>query len=216
MNAYIFDMDGTILSSIGFWKNFGTEVLHLNGINETIPHKVLEKMTLHEGVEYLIANYSINKSVEEVETGIFDLLYHKYRYDFELKEGVLEIFKLIKDKGHYLAIATATERRYVDGMLEKYPEILDYIDALDCVIPGGPTKADIEFFQELEENISGSPEEIFFFEDSPYSIVTANEVGWKTVAFLEDMNPHLREEAMKISDYFYENIKDMDIGILSL
>lgn len=216
MNAYIFDMDGTILSSIDFWKNFGTEVLHMNAINETVPPKALEKMTLHEGVEYLVANYPINKSVEQVETEVFDMLYHKYRYDFELKEGVLELFKLIKSKGHHLAIATATERRYVDVMLEKHPEISDYIDALDCVVTGGPTKADIEFFEGIEKGFETKPDKIFFFEDSPYSIVTANKSGWTTVALLEDMNPHLREEGMKISDYYYENLKEMDIDILNL
>ena len=216
MNAYVFDMDGTILSSIDFWKNFGTEILKRYGINKKISPEVLEMATLHEAIVMLKEDFNMEKTVEEIEKDVFIFLYEKYEREFELKSGVIELFSLIKGKGFPIAIATATEKKYVDGMLKCHPELLDYVDFVDCVEIGGPTKKDVEYFEALLSKFKEQPKRVFFFEDSPYSIKTANKVGWTTIALLEDMNPHLRPEAKEISDYCFENLKALDIDILDL
>lgn len=216
MNAYIFDMDGTFLDSIEFWKNFGTEILKSLGINEKIPPKTLEKFTLHEAVVYISENYPVGKTIEEIEDGLSELMYSKYRNDFLLKEGSLELFRLIKEKGHLLAISTATERRYMQGVLEKYPEVKDLMDVVDCVEIGGPTKKDTKYFCDLFERFDERPDKIFFFEDSPYSMKTAKDLGWTIIAITEDTNPHLLDEAREYSHYLFDSLKDVDIDILEL
>ena len=58
IKAAIFDVDGTLLDSMPYWKNAGKIFLETLGIStkEDLGH-ILLSMTMEEGSRYLINNY---------------------------------------------------------------------------------------------------------------------------------------------------------------
>lgn len=214
--AYVFDMDGTILSSVTYWFNFGNEVLKLNGINETIDPVRLEKFTLMEALDFLRVEFNIPKSLEDLEKDVFEHLYNKYRNEFEIKDGTLEILEYIRSKGGIIALATATERKYVNGFLEKYPEVAKYFELIETVEVDTFTKNDVEFFEGIAKKLNVKISDMYVIEDAPHSMETAKKAGCTVIAVLEDTMKPIRSDAVKFSDYHYEKLNEIEYGILGL
>ena len=85
----IFDMDGTLIDSMSFWKNLASEYLNRKGI-EKIPGDILEAikpMTMSESAALFKQRFSLSGDVEAQMNGMMD---EHYREDIPLKPGVLE------------------------------------------------------------------------------------------------------------------------------
>ncbi|HEY4543164.1 MAG TPA: HAD hydrolase-like protein, partial [Tissierellaceae bacterium] len=67
IDGIIFDLDGTLIDSMGVWKNLASEFLRKNKIvpNDDL-EEVIKTMTLLESSRYLIKEYNLNYTVDEV------------------------------------------------------------------------------------------------------------------------------------------------------
>ena len=79
IKAAIFDVDGTLLDSMPYWKNAGKIFLETLGIStkEDLGH-ILLSMTMEEGARYLINNYVPNMTEQQVLQGIIDVMNDSY------------------------------------------------------------------------------------------------------------------------------------------
>lgn len=206
-------MDGTIVNSMEFWFNLGDYILKMNGIKEKLPPAALEKLTLYEGIVMMKEVYKIEKSVEEIERELFEYVYGKYRNEFNLKKGTIELFDFIKANGGRIALATATDWKYVKGFLERHKGIEKYFDFIETVKNDGPTKNEPEFFTNAINKFEEKPEKVFMFEDAPHAMEAAKKAGMTVVAIIEDTMKELKDLAIDVSDYHYESIEDIDRSI---
>lgn len=216
MKAYIFDMDGTILDSTAFWKSFANNFLRHFGFNEDVPYEKYEKLTLHEAICMVREDYLPEKSMEELDAQVADFLYNKYRNEFELKDGVLDLFEYIRSKGGKIALATATETRFVKGFLERHKEVAKYFEFTESVKIGGLTKNQPEFFRDTVARFGEKPEKAFMFEDAPHAMESASKAGLTVVAVTEDTLPSLLHKVENFADYKYDSIATIDRSILGL
>ena len=89
---YIFDMDGTILNSMVEWFHLGRNYLVAQGV--AVPDDLeqrIETMTMDESAEYF-QSLGVDKSVPEINEGIFAYIREKYRTSIPAKEGMLSSF----------------------------------------------------------------------------------------------------------------------------
>ena len=83
----IFDMDGTLVDSMGFWKNLAAEYLHSKGVQE-IPANTLDRikpMTMSESAALFQTEFGLTSDVEAEMNAMMDA---NYRSDIPLKPGV--------------------------------------------------------------------------------------------------------------------------------
>lgn len=88
---YIFDMDGTILNSMVEWFHLGRNYLVAQGV--AVPDDLeqrIETMTMDESAEYF-QSLGVDKSVPEINEGIFAYIREKYRTSIPAKEGMLDL-----------------------------------------------------------------------------------------------------------------------------
>ena len=94
----IFDMDGTLIDSMGFWKNLATEYLTARGVTE-IPAKILERikpMTMSESDTLFQREFGLAGDVEAEMNAMMDA---HYRNDIPLKPGVREYLENLHRQG---------------------------------------------------------------------------------------------------------------------
>ena len=84
----IFDMDGTLLDSMGFWQNLGRRYLESKGkAPENNLEKIIESMTLKESASYFKTKYNLEEDVETIIKQVLDFIEDKYLNEIPLKKG---------------------------------------------------------------------------------------------------------------------------------
>ena len=86
----IFDMDGTLVDSMGYWHNLTREYLESEGITEGAD-EVLEKiytMTMAEVCALFKSEFGIESSPEEMRKQMDDIMEWHYLNDVPIKGNV--------------------------------------------------------------------------------------------------------------------------------
>ena len=108
----IFDMDGTLLDSMGVWYNAGTLYLDKCGIKaEENLSEILFNLSMEESADYLKKNYLPALSHAQINAGVINVLAESYEKTIGQKNGATDFLKKLKQRGIKIAIATATDRR---------------------------------------------------------------------------------------------------------
>lgn len=208
--AVIFDLDGTLIDSMGVWCKVDEEYLAM--YNQEVPddlHKAIEGMSFAEGAKYFIERFGIPKSSEEIQKEWNDMAFHIYINDVCMKPGAGKFVKKLKEKGYKLAIATSNSTHLVQAVLNKY-EILQCFDAIVTSddVPEGKPKPDI--YLEASRRIEVEPEQCFVFEDIVMGILAGKNAGMTTCAVRDSFSEYQWEEKKKIADYYIEDYEEVD------
>ena len=120
IKGVIFDVDGVLLNSMPVWENLGELYLNSLGLEaEKDLGEILFTMSLEEGAEYLITQYGIDKSVEEVVNGLNREVRDFYAEKVPLKEGVRQYLSEFRERGIPMVIATSGDRKNTEAALRR-------------------------------------------------------------------------------------------------
>ena len=205
MKAVVFDIDGTLVDSMGFWKNLGRNYLISQGaIPKDDLNRVLDSLTVMEGVAYMKEEYKLDKTCSEIKYELDQLLLLYYKKDAKLKPFAAEVVKLLKDKNIRLAIASVIDEKLIYYVLQRY-NIYKHFEFVQTCENTNLGKDNEDFFNLLSERLNMNPKNIFLFEDSLYSMKAAKSAGLKIVAMEEAYSKKDLEKIIEVADIY---IKD--------
>lgn len=120
-----------------------------------------------------------------------------------LKEGVKELFSMLKEKNYKIALATSAKRERVEKQIKDkwLKESFDAIVCGDDVEKGKPSP---DIFLKAAKKIDVEPENCFVVEDSPAGIKAAFSGGMKGI-HVEDLKV-ADEDILK---YCQKSFKDL-------
>ena len=76
----IFDVDGTLLDSMGIWKDVGVRYLNSIGIEaEPDLGNILFTMSIQEGAQYVKEHYHLSQETDEIEQNVLDIISDYYK-----------------------------------------------------------------------------------------------------------------------------------------
>lgn len=207
--AVIFDLDGTLIDSMGVWCKVDEEYLAQYGLE--VPddlHKAIEGMSFQEGAQYFIERFGIPKTSEEIQKEWNDMAFRIYVEEVPMKSGALSFVKKLREKGFKLAIATSNSTRLVEVVLKKHG-ILQCFDAIVTSddVPNGKPKPDI--YLEASRRIGIKPERCLVFEDIVMGILAGKNAGMTTCAVRDAFSEYQWEEKVKTADYYIENYDEI-------
>jgi len=202
----IFDMDGTLVDSMVYWKRLATEFLESKGVRKISP-TILERikpMTMTESAALFIQEYGLSGTAESVAADMNAMMDEHYRRDIPLKPGVQVYLEELHRRGARMCVASATAEKLMDACLTRLGVAQYFSFLLSCETVGaGKNRPDV--YWEAARRLGAQPEAIAVFEDALYAANTAKQAGFYVVAVQDNSNlPHW-EALTALAD---ENISD--------
>jgi HAD superfamily hydrolase (TIGR01509 family) len=172
----IFDMDGTLIDSMGFWKNLATEYLTAKGIAE-IPGEILERIrpiTMSESAALFRHEFGLTGDVEAQMNAMMDA---HYRNDIPLKPGALEYLQNLHRRGVRMCVASATAEQLMESCLTRLGVRNFFEFLLSCETVGAGKRCPL-VYHESARRLGADPGEIAVYEDALYAVQTAKAAGF--------------------------------------
>ena len=180
----IFDMDGTLIDSMVFWKNLATEYLTSKGILQ-IPADILEQikpMTMSESAALFRREFGLTG---DVEAQMNEMMEDHYRNDIPLKPGVWEYLENLHRQGVRMCVASATAEHLMESCLTRLGVREHFEFLLSCETVGAG-KCSPLVYHEAARRLGAAPREIAVYEDALYAVQTPKEAGFCVAGVYDD------------------------------
>jgi len=206
IEGVIFDLDGTILDSMPVWDNAPEMYLNSIGIKaEPGLGKIMFPMSMTEGAEFLADRYSLDMDTNEIIAGINHTIEGFYYYQVQLKEGVEQFLKDMKQAGIKMVAATSSDRQVVERAMKRL-NAMNYIDRIFTCTEIGAGKVKPDIYLAAAEYMGTLPRYTWVFEDALHAIKTAKSAGFRIVGVYDASSMENLEEIKVISDIYLEKL----------
>lgn len=206
----IFDLDGTLMDSMGFWSELDGIYLRRKGI-DTIPEDYLLEIAhlgSYETAIYTKKRFSIHETPEEMMKEWHSMSIDFYSNKVALKEGALDYLKLLKSRGVKLGVATANDDDlYVPAL--RLTGIEKLFDAVVNVSEVERKKGFPDIYLLACERMGVKAEESVVFEDILLGIKGAMAGGFKTVGVYDETSERDAAEIAKTADMFIHSFVEL-------
>lgn len=185
--AAIFDLDGTLLDSMGVWDQVDIDFLSKRGIDVPDDYMVkVASMQFRQIAEYTIARFDLPDTPEQLMAEWDEMARVMYATAVEAKPGAAEYLARLKESGARLAVATslppalrgpAMEHVGIDGYFD---EVVSVDDAGDV----GKDRPDVYLL--AASRLGVEPSDCTVFEDLLVGLRSAKSVGMRVWAMRDD------------------------------
>ena len=204
IKAVIFDLDGTLVDSMGLWRDIDIAFLGERGIpyQEDLQEKI-EGMSFTETAVFCKEYFGLSESVEELKAIWNEMANQKYRFEVKAKPGVMEFLDLLREKGIKMGIATSNSSELIQAVnaAHHFDEYMSCI-VTSCSVKKGKPAPDV--YLEAARQLGVLPEQCLVFEDIVKGIEAGKNAGMQVCAVEDAYSAAYREKKKEISDYYIE------------
>lgn len=179
-SGVIFDLDGTILDSLGAWRDLGAKYLLRFGIvAEKNLDEILFNMSMREGATFLKEKFSLPKTSDEIICEMNLMLKNAYKNEITLKRGAFEALCFCRAKKMRVCAATAGELRLEEAALARCGA-LDFFEKIFTCGEENTSKSQPEIYLRAARFMALPPQKIIVVEDSREAAKVARDAGFAT------------------------------------
>ena len=198
--AMIFDMDGTLLDSMFYWRSMWREYVNEHGL--VMPEELKDKVICGCGkaCDFIARDNNLDRPALYAAM-LEEMLARHYRTDVYPKPFAPEMLRKFKQAGYPVVVATATPRHLAAPALARH-DMLQYVDFVTDVREMGAQKSSPDFFLNVARRLSLAPNECVMFEDAVYAIRSAKAAGMAVCAIDEPISYPDKEEIKALADRY--------------
>lgn len=202
----IFDLDGTLLDSMGVWTAVDHAFLAHYGL--PLDREYLMEVKRHSHAQaavYTKEYFGLSDSPEDIVSLWHELAGDAYQTTIGLKPGVYEYLNYLHDSGVKIAAATSSLPEHAPTALERLG-IMHFFENITYTREAArPSKTFPDVYLLAAERLGLSAADCIVFEDIPIGIAAAREGGFRVVAVDE---PFYADESCDFAAYAVRTITD--------
>ncbi len=207
--GFIFDVDGTLCDTMGFYETFLHDYLKGMGI-EPKPglRDEIRGFTIPEAFMYIMEEYNIPKPGHEILSDADRILSEFYSNQATLKDGVVEFLEYARSKGIKMCIATATNREYIELMLRHF-NIEKYFEFILTSPEVGRGKKFPDIYNISAQRLGCTIGNTIVFEDAVHAVKTAKKEGYTVFALSDKYQKKFEDEIRLNSDIYVDSMSSL-------
>lgn len=209
-DAAIFDMDGTILDSLGVWEKIDNDFLEKKRGIAVPPDYVhsIAAMSFEEIARYTIQRFNLTETPEALMREWTDMAEHEYANNIKIKPYVKEYIQKIKAMGKKIALCTSSPKSFYEPAV-KNNGIYDLFDAFANTCEAGVGKNSPKVYLLAAEKIGVAPQKCLVFEDVAAAAECAKKTGMAVCGVYDERSRMHKERLKEICDYYIDGFEDV-------
>ncbi len=201
----IFDLDGTLIDSMGVWERIDREFLRKRNIDPPVGlSQTVKNMTFRKSALYFKSRFNITDSIEEIMAEWNDMADYEYSHKIKLKSGIEEFLSYLKAQDVKIGLATTNYRPLVEKVL-KNNGILSFFAAISTKTEVGRGKQFPDIYLATAKKLVLEPGQCVVFEDILPAIIGAKRAGMKVIGVHDESAREEEKEIKEEADaYIYD------------
>ena len=197
----IFDMDGTLLDSMGAWYTAGSRYIRSLGMTPppTMDEDIL-RLSLAEAAVYM-RDLGVNKPLDEIQAGFNAVMDDFYFNEVEARPGVHEFLETLKKKGVPMCVSTASDRYQVEAALKR-TGLFGYFGSIFTCTELNTGKHESKIFDAAREFMGTNTDTTWVFEDARH--------GYKVCGICDASEPD-QKELEELADVYVKSVEELNI-----
>ncbi len=214
LKGAIFDLDGTLLDSMGMWYTIGDEYLMARGCTpEPGLWEKLKTLSMLQTAVYFKEEYGLQDCEEEVISQVNAMIEYKYAREVQFKPSALDFIKKLDRLGIKMCVATATDRHLVEAALKRLGSMEYFCGILTCTEVGCGKDRPLIYERALEL-LNTKKEETIVFEDALHAVETAKKAGFLVAGIQEAGAEEDREQIKRTADWYLTSFDELELNRL--
>ena len=223
----IFDLDGTLIDSIGVWNDVDKELINTIGSVDfdeiDIGKQRDEKLKEFNNSEdmyleycgFLGEKYQSKLSKEEIKKLRYEIAANYLKNIIDYKPDAENILKILKEQGFTLVLATTTNDHTIKTYIEENQNIIrkapldEYFSLIYSKGAVKKLKPDPEIHYKILKELNVKPEECLIVEDSLIGIEAAINAGIEFVVIYDKYSDGNREKINNLAKIQFKNFDEM-------
>lgn len=205
----IFDLDGTLIDSMGVWEKVDRDFLEKRNIE--IPEdlsKAIRHMTFRDAALYFKDRFQLPEDIDSIMREWDAMVYYEYAHNIALKPGAREYITCLKERGIKVGLATSSRSSLLEAVL-KNNGVLYYFDAIATIDEVKGIRGSRIFYLAAQK-LGLKPDECVVFEDILVAVLSAKEAGMKVVGVFDECSRHEMEEIKYHADMYIKDFSQLN------
>lgn len=205
----VFDMDGTIVDTVGFWRSCPERYLKKLGKTiKTEDRDYFKYNVLKDSISKMVNEYNLDISISDLWNLLEEEVKRGYNSVSSYKADADLFLSYLKKNNVPCVLYTANEREYIN-IIDNNLNLSNYFNQMYTTAEIGFKKDEREGFELIARSFGKNIEDIVLFEDSYYAIHTASILNMKSVAVADEFAENRVDDVKKECDIFISSYRQL-------